>query len=254
MRVRMVDGLTAEKQRFVLYEYLRYFWEKKWWFFIIPPATAIVAFLAVQLLLHHTNYTGKAVIFTGSINLKDLTNPDNIMAELPKVQNNVDIVVPEEKYVKITIKGDNEKSVQQDLHTIVADYNEKLQKHSNERLDVTNKYLQALDGRIKALETTINHYDGKLQSSSLTPQQIESATDVIVAAQKELTETMETANRIRGDLVFYEKPSVLSEVVAPSKSYAKEAVVSGLVFGVFLTFLFLMLMKYVVDARRYYHG
>ncbi|WP_238583532.1 lipopolysaccharide biosynthesis protein [Anoxybacteroides amylolyticum] len=221
---------------------------------IIPPVTALLVFFGVQLVLNHAKYTGKALVFTGSINVSDLTNPDNIMAQLPSVKNTVDIVVPEEKYVKITVKGNDEKSVEQDLRTIVADYNEKLQRHSKERLAVTNTYLSSLDERAKTLQTWIDRYNKKLNSSSLTPQQIESITDLLVEAQNDLTKTMETANRVRGDLAFYENPSVLSEVVAPSKSYAKEAVASGLVLGVFLTFIFLTLMKYVFDARRYYHG
>jgi len=250
----MVDLLSAEKQRFVLYEYLLFFWKKKIWFVIIPPVMALVAFLGVQLVLNHAKYTGKAVVFTGSINVSDLTNPDNIMTKFPNVKNSVDVVVPEEKYVKITVKGDDEKSVQSDLHDIVTRYNQELQEHSQQRLDVTNAYLNSLDERIKALQTSIDHYNEKLNSSSLTPQQIESTTDLLVEAQNDLTKTMETANRIRSDLVFYEKPSVLSEAVAPSKSYAKESIASGLVFGVFLTFMFLILLKYVFDARRYYHG
>jgi len=250
----MVGLLSAEKQRFVLYEYLSYFWKKKIWFVIIPPVMALLVFFGVQLVVNHAKYTGKALVFTGSINVSDLTNPDNIMAQLPPVKNTVDIVVPEEKYVKITVKGNDEKSVQQDLHTIVADYNEKLQRHSKERLDVTNTYLNSLDERAKTLQTLIDRYNEKLNSSSLTPQQIESTTDLLVEAQNDLTKTMETANRVRGDLAFYEKPSVLSEAVARSKSYAKESIASGLVFGVFLTFIFLTLMKYVFDARRYYHG
>lgn len=250
--IRMVSFLSADKQRFVLYEYLLYFWKKKLLFVIIPPIMALVTFLGVQFVLNHAKYTGKAVVFTGSINLKDLTNPDNIVAKFPDIKNKMDVVVTEEKYVKITVKGDDEKSVQNDLDDIVTRYNKELQEHSQKRLDTTMAYLNSLDERIKTLQTSIEHYNKKLDSPSLTPQQIESTTDLLVEAQSDLTKTMETANRVRGDLVFYEKPSVLSEAVAPSKSYAKEAIASGLVLGVFLTFIFLILLKYVFDARRYY--
>ncbi|HZG59646.1 MAG TPA: lipopolysaccharide biosynthesis protein [Anoxybacillus sp.] len=243
--------MSAEKQRFVLYEYLLYFWKKKMMFLIIPPIVVLLTFLGAKLVLDNEKYTGRALVFTGAVNLKGLTNPDNIVAQFPDVKNKLEVFVPEEKYVKFTLKGNDQKSVQQELDRIVTEYNKALQEHSQHRLDTTNTYLNTLDERVKTLNEKIEHYNEKLDSATLTPEQIERTTDLLIVAEDELTETMEKANRIRSDLVFYEKPSVLSESVNPSKTYTKEIIAIGLVLGIFLTFILLVLMKYVFDARRY---
>jgi hypothetical protein len=248
----MVDFLSAEKQRFVLYEYLLYFWNKKMMFLIIPPIVVLLTFLGAKLVLDNEKYTGRALVFTGTVNLKDLTNPDNIVAKFPHVKNELEVFVPEEKYVKFTLKGNDQKSVQEELDRIVTEYNKALQEHSQRRLDTTMTNLNWLEKQVKVLQTSIEHYNEKLDSQTLTAKQIESTTDLLVEAENALTETMEKVNDIRNNLVFYEKPAVLSETVAPSKSYTKEIIAIGLVLGVFLTFIVLTFMKYVFDARRYY--
>ncbi|WP_027409257.1 hypothetical protein [Anoxybacteroides tepidamans] len=240
--------MSADKQRFVLYEYLLYFWKKKILFLIVPPIVALATFLGVHFILDHAKYTGKAVVFTGSISRSDLTNPDNIMAKFPNVKNQLDIVVTEDKYVKITVKGNDEKSVQKDLHYIVTHYNEELKKHSKERLDVTMETLNDYETQMKRLNTLAQNYDDKFDTQSLGIDQITSKAELL----QTLADVTEKVNKIKGDLIFYEEPSVLSEAVAPSKTYAKEAIASGLVLGVFLTFMLLTLMKYLFEARRYY--
>jgi hypothetical protein len=246
--IRMVAFLATEKQKFVLYEYLLFFWKKKFWFLFVPLAMALISVLAGHLFLHKYNYTGKAIIFTGSVNLKSLTDPKNIRANLPHVKNKLDIVVTEDKYVKITLKGDDKTSVQNELRKIVSKYNHDLQQHSKQRLDVTNERLHELDEYKEDLQLIVEHYNKKLDSQQLTLDQLDSA----VKAEEILTDTMEKASRIRNNLVFYEEPSVLSENVSKSKTYTGQLIAIGVVLGIFLTFIILILMKYVLDARRYY--
>lgn len=246
----MVAFLTVEKQKFLFYEYLLFFWKKKFWFLIVPLAMAIISVLVGQLFLHKYNYTGQALIFTGSINLKDLTDPKNIEAKFPHVKNALDVVVPEEKYVKITLKGDDKTSVQNELRKIVSKYDHELQRHSKQRLDATHTRLHELDGEINVLQQVIKQYGEKLDSQ---PQQLTSG-DLknTVKAEEILADRTDKASRIRNDLLFYEKPSVLSESVSKSKTYIGQLIAVGVVLGIFLTFIMLILMKYVLDARRYY--
>ncbi|KXG08971.1 hypothetical protein AT864_02655 [Anoxybacillus sp. P3H1B] len=240
--------MTNDKQRFVLYEYLLYFWNKKLFFCIIPPIIALTALLSVHLILNDAKYTGKALVFTGRVNLKDLTNPDNIIAKFPNIKSNVDIDVTEEKYVKITVKGNDKTKVQNDLHYIVAHYNQQLQDHSQNRLDVTMEQMKEYNDLIKKIRSVIEDTDEKIGTTVTDTNVINSQSELLVT----LTDLTKKVNNMKSDLIFYEKPSVLSETVALSKSYVKEAVASGLVLGIFLTFMLLTLMKYVSDARRYY--
>jgi hypothetical protein len=250
--IRMVAFLAGENQKFVLYEYMLFFWKKKVWFLLIPLVTAVISLLIGQLFLHKPAYTGKAVVFTGAVNIKDLTNPENIRAKLPNIKNELDIVVTEDKYVKITVEGDNKTSVQKELHKVISKYNDQLQQHSQQRLEITELYLQSLEERIDVLQKAIKRYNEKLDSQTITPQQLESTTDLLIEAENNLTEVMERAHRIRSNLVFYEKPAVLSETVFKSKTYLGQTIAIGIILGVFLTFIVLILMKYVLDARRYY--
>jgi hypothetical protein len=243
----MVAFLTGEKQKFVFYEYLLFFWKKKFWFLIVPLAMALISVLAGQLFLHKYNYTGQALIFTGSINQKSLTDPKNIEAKF-HVKNALDVVVPEEKYIKITLKGDDKTSVQNELRKIVSKYNHELQRHSKQRLDATHTRLHELGDEINHLQQVIKQYDEKLDSQQLTPGDLKNT----VKAEEILADRTDKASRISNDLLFYEKPSVLSESVSKSKTYIGQLIAVGVVLGIFLTFIMLILMKYVLDARRYY--
>lgn len=247
----MVAGLTAEKRPFVLYEYLRFFWQRKWWFLVVPLATIVLTVIAGRLLLQGEKYTGKAVVFTGSIDVKELTDPKNIEAKFPEVKN-LDVVVPEEQYVQITVKGDDEQDVSRELKLVVSEYSQELKRHSQERIDVTTKYLHALEERERALQQKVDYYSEQIQSGRLNPEQLNDISDLLVESENNLTEVMERVNRIRGNLVFYEKPAVLSETVAKSKTYTGQLMAVGLVLGLFLTVVWLVLWKYILDARRYY--
>ncbi|WJQ00133.1 hypothetical protein QT234_16285 [Geobacillus stearothermophilus] len=155
-------GLTVEKRPFVLYEYLRFFWQRKWRFLVVPLAAIVLTIIAGRLLLYGEKYTGKAVVFTGSIDVKELTDPKNIEARFPDVKN-LDIVVPEDQYVQITIKGDNEEEVSRELKRVVSEYSRELERHSQERINVTTKYLRALEARERALQRKVDYYSERVQ-------------------------------------------------------------------------------------------
>lgn len=190
-------------------------------------------------------------MFTGSIDVKELTDPKNIEAKFPEAKN-LDIVVPEEQYVQIKVKGDNEQAVSRELKHVVSEYSRELERHSQERIDVTTKYLHALEERERALQQKVDYYSKQVQSGRLNPEQLDDISDLLVESENNLTEVMERVNRIRGNLVFYEKPAVLSETVGKSNTYTGQLAAIGLVLGLFLTVVWLTLWKYVLDARRYY--
>gem|GEM_PF-6780801 len=243
--------MTAEKRPFVLYEYLRFFWQRKWWFLIIPLATIVLTVIFGRILLHEEEYTGKAVVFIGSIDVKELTNPKNIKAKFPDVKR-LDVVVPEGQYVQITVKGDDEQHVSRELKRVVSEYSQELDRHSQERIDVTTKYLRALEKRERTLQEKVDYYSNQVQSGRLNSQQLDDISELLVESENNLTEVMERVNRIRGNLVFYEEPKVLSETVEKSKTYTTQLAAIGLVLGAFLTVVWLTLWKYILDARRYY--
>jgi hypothetical protein len=77
--------------------------------------------------------------------------------------------------------------------------------------------------------------------------------EMIETNESENTECLVTINRVKGDLSFLEKPVLVTSSVEQGKSYLKQSVAIGFVLGILLSFVILMLWKYIFDARRYYH-
>ncbi|MEH7482344.1 hypothetical protein V7157_14930 [Neobacillus drentensis] len=250
--------MAEEKRKFVLYEYLLYFWKRKWFFVIIPLITTILIASAVYVMKNDKKYTGEALVFTGSVNAKELTNPNNIKADYKGLD---DVFVPEKGQVKFTIHGNSEKQVSKDLKRITKDFNTKLVENATLRKKISQEYLLKLDKRVKVLEEDLASYNKKLDDDyiavdpgSVTGTSYKEVSDlVIVESDLELTRAGERANSIRGDINLFEQPKVLSKPhVYPAKTYLPESIAIGIILGLVLTVALLMLLKYLGDARRYY--
>ncbi|MBG9548300.1 hypothetical protein ACOSZF_12325 [Cytobacillus firmus] len=243
--------MREENKRFVLYEYLMYFWKRKHYFLIVPIITMLLVGGAVYFLKKDMPYTGQAVVYTGGVTSPDLTRENNIAAKFAD-EEDLEIFVSS-KQVKFTKKGNSAKEVEGDLKNISKKYINELSANYNLRKEASEVYLNSLEKqRIPTLENAIEVYKEELDKG-LTPTQYGDLTDLIAETQKELSEAEVTAHRMRGDLTFFEEPKVLSEHVTQSKSYFKEGAAIGLVLGLVLTVLLLALMKYLSEGRRYYN-
>ncbi|UQD53426.1 hypothetical protein C0971_16410 [Bacillus methanolicus] len=246
--------MTEEKKRYVLYEYLLYFWKKKKFFVIVPLITAALVASAVYFVKHDYNYTGQAVVFTGSIDAKYLTNPDNILASADElgIKNKLDVFVSEKGQVKFTMKGDSKSQVEAELKKVVKNYNKDLQDNYKKRLKASMVYLKSLEESVEKTEKLLDDYYQKLDSTNLSPAEYHDLTDLTIETEKQLADDKKTAHRMRSDLVFFEKPKILSENVEKSKTYIPEGIAVGVILGLVMTVALLMLLKYLGDARRHY--
>ncbi|MGN7175942.1 hypothetical protein BK139_06610 [Paenibacillus sp. FSL R5-0490] len=244
--------MREEKKRFVLYEYLMYFWKRKHYFLIVPIITMLLIGGAVYFLKKDMPYTGQALVYTGSITSPDLTRQNNIEATFED-EKNLEIVVTS-KQVKFVLKGDNKKDIANRLDKITETYRGMLVKHFDERFQTSDVYVQSLNKRVSVLEKAIESYKQELEKG-LDPDQYEDVTALIIETEKELTDAAATLNRMSSDLLFYqkEKPRVLTETVTPSKNYLKEGAAIGLILGLVLTVALLALLKYLSEGRRYYN-
>ncbi|MBN8201519.1 hypothetical protein [Bacillus sp. NTK034] len=244
--------MREEKKRFVLYEYLMYFWKRKHYFLIVPIITMLLVGGAVYFLKKDMPYTGQALVYTGSITSPDLTRQNNIEATF-KDEEDLEVVVTS-KQVKFILKGENSKDIAQRLTNIKETYRQMLVEHFDERFQTSDVYVQSLKERVSVLEKAIESYKQELEKG-LDPDQYEDVTALIIETEKELTDAAATLNRMSSDLLFYqkEKPRVLTETVTQSETYFKEGAAIGLILGLLLTVLLLALMKYLSEGRRYYN-
>jgi hypothetical protein len=242
--------LAEEKKKFVLYEYLLYFWDRKWFFVIVPLITTILIAGTVYALKHDNKYTGVALIFTGSITTKDLTDPDNITAKYKDI--NPDVFVTEKSQVKFTVNGNSQAKVQKNLDYITTTFSKELDDNAKMRLDVSKVSLNDLKDRVKALQTSLSMYHEKIDSNQLPADRYTNYSDLIIKAEDELSGAQTRVNEMSSDLAFFEKPKVLSENVHAKKTYLPESIAIGIILGVLLTIALLMLLKYLGVAKKHY--
>jgi capsular polysaccharide biosynthesis protein len=242
--------LAEEKKTFVLYEYLHYFWQRKWLFIIIPLITAIVVTGAVYVLKHDKKYTGTGLVSSGGVSGL-ITNDAYVKGTYSNYKDLSDVFVSEKGIVKFTVKGNSQTAVQKDLHDIVTNYNEKLQDRAKIILDTSTDYVGTLKEREKTLSAAYKMYKRKIESTDITDQ-LTDLTDLATTTDDSLKETSERAYKISGDVKMFEQPKILSESVAPSKTYIKQGIAIGIVLGLVLTVALLMLLKYLDVARKYY--
>ncbi|WP_264739660.1 hypothetical protein [Cytobacillus firmus] len=244
--------MREEKKRFVLYEYLMYFWKRKHYFLIVPIITMLLVGGGVYFLKKDMPYTGQAIVYTGGVTSPDLTREINIAARFPD-EENLEIFVSS-KQVKFTKIGNTENEVKDNLNRVTKKYEADLVENYKGRIETSEVYLDSLVKRVDVLKTAIEKYKKDLEKD-LDPDKYELLIDLFIETEKELSEADATANRMRSDLDFFvrEKPNVLSVDVTQSKSYFKEGAAIGLILGLLLTVLLLALMKYLSEGRRYYN-
>ncbi|MGM0973575.1 MAG: hypothetical protein ACQEW2_11930 [Bacillota bacterium] len=245
--------MREENKRFVLYEYLMYFWKRKHYFLIVPIITMLLVGGAVYFLKKDMPYTGQAVVYTGSVNSPDLTDPENVLAKFDdKDQQNLDVIVSSKNNVKFTKKGDTQEEVKTSLNNITKTYLKELNANYKSRLKASKKNLKNWEKREDALNNAMESYRKDL-SIDLPPVQYDALNELIIETDRELSDARKTVSRMTSDLEFFEKPKILSENVTKSKSYLKEGAAIGLILGLVLTVALLALMKYLSEGRRYYN-
>lgn len=243
--------MAEENNKFVLYDYLLYFWRKKLYFLIFPLIGALLGSTLAFVFKNDQPYTGQALVFTGSVNSKELTNPANIESSFSKGIPGIHIYVSEKGQVKFTLAGDSATSIKQQLDTVVSEYEQKLKGNYQKRLNVSTHHIETLEKRVTALENAKSIYERKLESNNLAPDQYDDISELIIETEREITKALDRAHSMRSDLVFFEEPRVLSDAaVTRAKSYIPQGAAVGVILGLLAALAFLMLLKYIQDARK----
>ncbi|ESU34209.1 hypothetical protein G3A_02305 [Bacillus sp. 17376] len=245
--------MTEEKKRFVLYEYLLYFWKHKNYFLLIPILTTLLIAGVVYALKGNDGYTGTAFVYTGSIETPDLTSPKNLEADFEKINPKVDVFVSGKRNVKITLKGKSKAKVENDLKEMVSEYYKRLDEQYDKQLVASVPYVFDLEASYKAKEKVLEHYMDKLEEQISTPSQYNDTKELIIKTEESIAEEKAIVHRMMGTISFFEPPEVLNKETTKADTYLKESIAAGLILGFVLAFAILILLKYIEDARRYYN-
>lgn len=241
----------SENKSYRLYDSLEFFWRKKIWFIIIPVIAALIGYGASFLVPSDGKYVGKSTIFTGSVKLEALTNPDHIMTQYGKhFTGKTEVFVPTRSYIKTETYGDTEEQVTNELNQFNEQLLAGLMKQHDKVIGGTETYASIQAERIETLKTAIEDYK-KLLIESDNVTVINNFTTLLSAAEMDLTNALATEQRVRNDVIAYEKPSIAGESrVAPTKTYGMEGAIAGFILGILLAILSLSMWKYILDARR----
>lgn len=243
----------AEQKRFALYEYLVFFWKKKIFFLIIPILFMLLGFGASYVIPKDGKYVGNATVFTGSIKQKALTNPSNVVATYGKdVHGVIDAYVSSESYVKIKIFDDNKERLEKDLQKMAAGVEQGLVDSYDLRYKTTEDIIKNNETTFAQLNDVITVSNERLASEDLTIEETEEITTLLEKSEADAAKAQTSIQSMKTDLAFFEKPGIVSQEVGVTNTYKVELTLAGLVLGIIAAILFLMLWKYINEARRYF--
>ena len=239
----------TENKAYRLYDSLEFFWKKKIWFLIIPLIVALLGYVGSMFIPKDGEYVARSTIFTGSVKLEGLTNPEHIMSKYGEhFTGKTEVFVPTRSYIKTETFGDNEEEVKNELTQFNDQLLADLMDYYDRVIAGTENYAVAQSVRVKNLEESIKAYQEVLNQSDNVAI-VTNYTSLLSQAEMELTNGMATEQRVRNDILTYEKPALANTYVVKTKSYGLEAAIAGFVLGILLTILALMLWKYILEAR-----
>jgi ribosomal protein S18 len=239
--------LNEANEKFVLYEYLLYFWKKKIYFIIVPLITTLLVAGIVYALKNDKKYTGVLTVFTGGVDLSGLTDPDNIQANYKDIKG-LDVFVSEKGQVKFTVKGNSEEQVQKEIDHIKKTYLDRLNQQADKQLSTTKEIIATQEDLIKALKPYLEDFNSKISNNQLSDEQSE----LIHQKEADLTDAIAQVKKSKTDLAFFEIPQINSVDVHRSKTYLPESIAIGIILGLIFTTALLMFVKYWGDAKEYY--
>ena len=239
----------AENKTYRLYDSLEFFWKKKMWFIIIPVIVALLGYLGSMLIPKDGEYVGKSTIFTGSVKLEALTNPEHIQAKYGQdFTGATEVFVPTRSYIKVETYGNNEAELTKELTQFNDQLLEGLMTQHDKVIQGTENYAETQSKRVESLTTAIESYRGIL-NETVNATVEDNLAALLSTAEMDLTNALATEQRVRNDIISYEKPGVANTYVVETKSYGLEGAIAGFILGILAAILILSLWKYILEAR-----
>jgi capsular polysaccharide biosynthesis protein len=244
----------SEERRYPLYEYLQFFWKKKWLLLFIPISFAAIA--ALLSFMTAKGYEGTLIYYTSSIKTDQLTDPDMLLeyyrSKYPEKE--IDVNVVQKERVQFKVNGDNSEEVKKTLQDIASDYDARLMKEYNVRKDKTEYDIETYKKRLAEADQSLKLIKKAVQKEeSFT---LESYSELLISLSNMEEQVLKLETKIKNmktDLIFFEKPKQVTLTVEKEQNNAMANSIIAFALGVFFTILSLMLWKYILDARKAVH-
>lgn len=242
----------SEQKEYLFYKNLEFIWRKKWTLLIIPIIIALI--VSAFSFFGSREYVGKAIYYTSSLKLDNLTDSDLLNAKYTTDTENVeaDFSVVSGRRVQIKVVGDNKNDVQSKLTSLGNKYFEDLQENYNFLYTETEKSLKNYEQNLENVKPLNEKYDNALKA--MEGQEISDAylefLNSAVSMKELILEYENGAYRKNVDLTLFEEPKLVSKEITKSDNYLVQNMVISFALSFFLTLLGIMLWRYIQEARR----
>jgi hypothetical protein len=241
--------MEENKKRFILYEYLLYFWKKKYYFIIVPLLTAILCVGIVYLLKYDGDYRVTATVFTGALDYKhELTDTELLEDQYKDINSSTKVEIHPNDYLRFTLTGKNKDQLIEDSKEISNESYLNLLKDAQEKL----KEVEEDKTEYKKLKKDVQLLLNENKDNILDLEDSKGKYKVLAKLISEQNDILDELNDINNAIQFFEEPKKLGVEIQPPKTYWKESIIVGILIGLVLTVGLLMLMKYIEEARRNY--
>lgn len=245
--------MENQNERFVFYEFLLFFWRKKWLFLIIPLVTAGLGFLFSSN--QNQSYQGSSTIFVGGVTFGSIAKADLIQTnyrpviEDEQVRRSFRAFVPTNQIVRMEIQGTDKTKVETELQKVTDKYYMDLLHEYKKRQSLNEKLVETFENKIAANEKALKHYQDrltKMDSSEETDYDIR----MVMFYEGEIYHYLELLHMTELELFAFEEPQIVSQSVTQKANNTKPNVILSFIAGLFLTVLTLVLWKYINEARE----
>ncbi|HZH62230.1 MAG TPA: hypothetical protein VEY70_22225 [Metabacillus sp.] len=242
----------SEQKEYLFYKNLEFIWRKKWTLLIIPIIIALI--VSAFSFFGSREYVGKAIYYTSSLKLDNLTDSDLLNEKYTTDTENVeaDFSVISGRRVQIKVVGDNKNDVQSKLTSLGNKYFEDLQENYNFLYTETEKSLKNYEQNLENVKPLNEKYDNALKA--MEGQEISDAylelLNSAVSMKELILEYENGAYRKNVDLTLFEEPKLVSKEITKSDNYLVQNMVISFALSFFLTLLGIMLWRYIREARR----
>jgi Chain length determinant protein len=235
-----------EEKRFVLYDYIVFFWKKKWLFLLLPLITLGLAY--VLSMLQPVEYQGRAILYVGDLEGAE-TDPEVIKTRYKENANgqNLSVEVFERGQLVFTVTGDDPSNVKKSISEISQKHFGVLKEKYDKIIKITEDGVQTKEKHLESLNELTAIYNQQLSNGTLSEEEQSRMTELQLAS----IEVEQQIDKMNKDIALFEEPQQLDTTVTESGRNQKPILVLGLVSGLFLSLLTLILWKYIEEARRY---
>lgn len=242
-----------DKNTFVFYEYLIFFWKKKFW--LLPLPILLIVVTLIYTLSQQPTYIGSSTVYTGSVEKDTLMHPDIVETNLKKelkdeTKINLSVTAVTDR-MTINLSSKDKNIVMENLNKLTKMYQNQLLEVYNDELKIRKEEVSALEKNIAVKEESLALLRKNLNASINDEFTRTALGEMLQKEEENLLDTVEKLKDKQLDLINLTEPQILSKNVYKKNNFIISNLIVSFLAGIFLSFLFLTFWKYIQDARRY---